>query len=367
MQSIERTATPIGHTRPESELTLGLTPSDGLDFLQSRVEADDEGKWDTVANRNDLRLYDGLVSIPAGEGSVYHLTPNSWAMTQFCQRLAMPTAYFKRCPMNLQSAQFNHWIREGMPEDKEGDTNPGEPVRWLLRAKEGDLRGVLSERYAKLDNHTVLDCLRAVVSDRFEVRWSAITEESFHLRLVDPTIGREVVRDDRLIVGIHIANSEVGRRAFTIDALVHRLVCANGMIRLVKGKSLLYRRHINLVPERFQDAVRTSIGEAVATSAAFIDQLHLSTHVQIGDPEAAIVELAAEAGLSQATQERMKLALSKERPEHQEKLYGLVNAATDAAQALSPDERYDLEVVAGRMVERAFATDLSARTLRLAA
>ena len=46
------------------------------------------------------------------------------------------------------------------------------------------------------------------------------------------------------MAGLHIANSEVGKRSVTVDALVYRLVCTNGLIRLVKGKSLLHRRHV---------------------------------------------------------------------------------------------------------------------------
>ncbi len=47
----------------------------------------------------------------------------------------------------------------------------------------------------------------------------------------------------------------------------------------------------------------------------------------------------------------MKLSLLGEPSGQQESLYGLVNAVTSAAQRLSLDERYDLEVLAGHLLE----------------
>lgn len=351
-------------------LTLDLGLTDGLALTRERIAADDEGKWDTTAYRMGLRFWDGLLSVPKGDGGTHRLKPTSWATSQFCQKLCIPAAYFKRCPQFLQTEQFNHWIREeATEEDDSPDRLPGEPIKWLLRAKGDTVRGVLSEKYSKMDNAKLVQCITPALNDRYEVRWMALTDESFHLRVVDPTIGREVARDDRLIVGLHIANSEVGRRSLTIDALVYRLVCTNGLVMLCNSKHLLSRRHLGISEPRFIEAAANAIGEATAASAAYIEQLRLSTHISVGDVDKAIERLASEANLSQAIQERMKLSLRKERPEYQETVYGLVNAATEVAQDLPPDDRYDLEVLAGRYIEAAFNTrrDREPNALRLAA
>jgi len=62
-----------------------------------------------------------------------------------------------------------------------------------------------------LDNADLLGTLVPLLEDRFEVRGIALTSESLHLRLVDPRYAREVLLDDRLLAGVHVANSEVGR------------------------------------------------------------------------------------------------------------------------------------------------------------
>jgi hypothetical protein len=370
MLSNAMTSEGLAPVLPNQSLALDLGLSDGLALTRERIAADDEGKWDTTAFRMDMRLWEGLLSVPKGDGGTHRLRPSPWAVNQFCQRLSIPAAYFKRCPQFLQTEQFNHWIREEETErEEEPGQLPGEPVRWLLRAKGNTVRGVLSERYSRLDNATVLNCIAPALNDRFEVRWLALTDESFHLRVVDPSIGREVARDDRLIVGLHIANSEVGRRSLTIDALVYRLVCTNGLVMLCNSKHLLSRRHLGITEPRFVEAAANAIGEATAASAAYIEQLRLSTHIPVGDVEKTIERLASEANLSQAIQERMKLSLRKERPEYQETVYGLVNAAAEAAKSLPPDDRYDLEVLAGRYIESAFNTrrDREPSALRLAA
>ena len=62
-----------------------------------------------------------------------------------------------------------------------------------------------------MDNADLLGTLVPLLEDRFEVRGIALTSESLHLRLVDPRYAREVLLDDRLLAGVHVANSEVGR------------------------------------------------------------------------------------------------------------------------------------------------------------
>ena len=62
-----------------------------------------------------------------------------------------------------------------------------------------------------MDNADLLGTLVPLLEDRFEVRGIALTSESLHLRLVDPRYAREVLPDDRLLAGVHVANSEVGR------------------------------------------------------------------------------------------------------------------------------------------------------------
>lgn len=109
------------------------------------------------------------------------------------------------------------------------------------------------------------------------------------------------------MVGLHVANSEVGSRAVTVDALVYRLVCTNGLIRLVKGKSLLYRRHVSWSASRFQEALQRAVMRALAAATAFLDQLQEATRTPVPDVAAVLALLADQNGLSRAFWKRWRV------------------------------------------------------------
>jgi len=238
------------------QFSLPLPRRPDLDTAFDRVRLDDSGKWDVRPARKEFSLRGGQVCLPPAYEddcpAALSLTP--WATGQLCARLSIPTPYFKRCPPCLRDSQVNYWLRYAPAPTGEEDEDAGpfaEPDEphlaagwddtWLLRGRKDRLRGILSSRYAALDNAQLLDALRPLLLDRqerLEVKDFALSEESLHLRLVDPQLAREVLKDDRLMVGFHVSNSEVGRHSVRVDALVWRLVCSNGLIRLVNGKSL---------------------------------------------------------------------------------------------------------------------------------
>jgi len=351
-----------------------LRSNTSFEQVREQVTADDAGKWDTLVAREHLVLKDGALTVPLDDCGehIESLTPTAWATGQFCQRLGIPVSYFRRCPTVLQDMQANFWLKNPPVEEngRKGRITRNESAgqkseQWLLRARYGSLRAVLSERYTRLDNEALLGSVQQVLntasSQGFDIKWFDLGDESLHLRLVDPTVGKEALPDDRLMAGVHIANSEVGKRAVTVDAMVFRLVCTNGLIRLVKGKSLLHQRHIHVAQEQFADALETAVAEALKTSAGFMEQLAFATREPVKDVEETLSRIAKHWSLSQSTQEQMKRSLLAERPDQQETLYGMVNALTNAAQLLPADDRYDLEVLAGHLVEHGISESLTMR------
>ena len=319
--------------------------------VMDEVRADDDGKRDLLLDRDALMLRHGRLTFPHADehGCPDGLAPTSWASNQVCQRLNIPASYFKRCPAELQDEQFNYWIDH---VGSNGHTHAPKAERWLLRTKDDALRGVLTERYACLDNRDVLNTLLPLIEPHYQVGWYALTEESFHLRLLDPRLAREVLPHDRLVAGVHLANSEVGKRAVTVDALVYRLVCSNGLVRLVRGSSLLHQRHVSWSKPRFEVALRQAVHEALVHGVGFIERMSWATGMAVPDMDATLTALGARWGLSQTTSEHVRQSLLDMPPEQHETLYGLVNAVTHAAQELPADARYDLEAHAGDLIER---------------
>jgi len=324
-----------------------MTSTMTLREVSERLCAEEETHWDTFTPRHRLRLQQGrlfyaqmsLANFPQG----LEMTP--WATTQLCQRVKVPTDYYRRCPAFLQDAQVNHWLWKLGDENDDGED-------WLLRMKGDKLRGILSRKYTRLDNTEVAKTVESLCKERFQVEWLAVTDESLHLRLIDPTLSRNVLPGDRVCAGIHIGNSEVGKRAVTVDALVWRLVCQNGLIRLVKGKSLLYQRHIHLSKPMLSQALGNAISEALVQSTGFMERMSQATAETIPKMEEVIMALSSSWGLSSVTSDKVKHTLSTEPFGQQETLYGLVNAFTQTAQTLNPDDRYSLEVLSGTLLEK---------------
>jgi hypothetical protein len=317
--------------------------------VRDQVAADDCGKWDTIVPRRQITLHRGRLTFPQATSDGYDqgLTLTPWATAQLCQWLGLPAAYVKRCPPDLQDANVNYWLRTG---EIGGRNDPDPDPEWLLRAKGATVRAVLSPKYSRLDNAQLLSALLPVLTGtRYEIGLVQLTPESFHLRLVDPTLFRDVVPGDRLMVGIHLANSEVGLRAVTVDALVFRLACANGLIRRVSGQSLLRQRHLHVSEPRFTGMLEAGVRQAVMVAAGFLEQVALAVRTPVPDVEAAIGTLAERWDLPRQTEEHIRFALLGEaRPET---LYGLVNAITLAAQRLPVEERFELETQAGMLID----------------
>ena len=330
---------------------------------ETLVEAN-RNTWDALLEPSEITLVQGRIVSPRLYRYEYPtgLTLTPRATGQMCQFLGMPTAYFRRCPPELQDTQFNHWIEERMQEgaqDEIARTNGSgknsskapKADRWLLRAKGDTLRGVLTERYVRLDHLELFSALSPALSADYEVDWFAVTDESFHLRLHDTRLFRDALPGDRLMAGVHIGNSEVGKRAVTVDALVYRLVCTNGLIRKVGGASMLHQRHIALSRPEFLLSVQQAVRDALAQSAAYLDRLAASVAYPIPNVERTLHKIALGLGLTQATEEAVKAAMLQERASQHETLYGLINGLTSVARGMAPDERYTLETQAGQLLE----------------
>ncbi len=206
---------PLGHPS-QRQLPLGLVPTGDLALVRERIRKDALDKWDALTPRDQIRLHNGRVWFPEAAQSDFaaSLRPTPWATSQFCQRLGIPAAYFKKCPPRLQDLQFNYWIRlaQGHPDaeenypsgpDRTDDEAPPENINsedapsdepdgappsdtWLLRMKGDTLRGVLSSRYARLDHDLLLDCLAPLIPQGFAVDWFSLDEGGLHLRLCRP-------------------------------------------------------------------------------------------------------------------------------------------------------------------------------------
>jgi Domain of unknown function (DUF932) len=344
--------------------SMDFTATRTLEEVRDKVHLDDSGKWDTIVKARSVVLSNGRVIFPEATADGYDmglsLTP--WATGQACTKLGIPAAYFRKCPQELQDSNWNHWASRIGDVGYLTKSDQEAEEFWTVRAKGSTVRGVLSQKYTKLDNSKVMEAVMPLVTgSEFKVGLSEITSESFHLRLIRPDLSRDAFPKDKLMVAVHIANSEVGYRAVSVDAGVFRLVCANGLMRRVDGKSHLKQRHIHVDDGKFPDLLRGALQEAVTSAAGFMEQMVQSTRMKIPCPENALELIAEEWTLPKQTLEYARFALHGE--SGADTLYGLVNAFTNASQKLSVDERLDLETRAGTLVDLGTPNRLRERIL----
>jgi Domain of unknown function (DUF932) len=297
-----------------------------IEEIRDKVHSDDLGKWDTIVKARSVVLNNGRVIFPQATADGYDmgLSLTAWATGQACTKLGIPAAYFRKCPQELQDSNWNHWASRVGEAGYLTKSDQEAEEFWTLRAKGSTVRGVLSQKYTKLDNTQVMEALVPLVTgSEFRVGLSELTGESFHLRLIRPDLSRDALPKDKLMVAVHIANSEVGFRAVSVDAGVFRLVCANGLMRRVDGKSMLKQRHIHVSEDKFPELLRGAMQEAVTSAAGFLEQMVQSVRIRVPSPENAIELIAEEWNLPKQTQDYAKFALHGE--SGADTLYGLVS------------------------------------------
>jgi len=122
---------------------------------------------------------------------------------------------------------------------------------------------------------------------------------------------------------------------------------------VVKGKSLLRRRHIHIAAPRFKAALEEALSQALNATDSLLANLQRAAQAEVRDPERAIEIFARLWQQSEHTAEIAKAALQGEPSSSQHTVYGLINAFTHAAQLLPDEKRYDLEVQAGQLAQQA--------------
>jgi len=191
-----------------------------LTELAREVERQADSKVDLLARTDAL-------SVNIGAGTPHlNVGESSFGVTevahgQLAEYTGVPKPYYDRLRASapaLYQENVNHWL---------GEKND----RRLVRTLDGDARALLSPSYRALDNYDLLEAvLPASLDAGLELRSSQVTDRRLYLQLVSPRITGEVKKGDVVQAGLVVSNSEVGAGALSIEWLIYRLVCLNGLI-----------------------------------------------------------------------------------------------------------------------------------------
>lgn len=108
----------------------------------------------------------------------------------------------------------------------------------LIRTLYGEARGVLSDRYRPIDHYEIMARLLPVLHD-LPVGWEQssleITDSRMYMQIVDASTpkvipGTHKFVDDVFHRGAIIMNSEVGLGSFSVQPILYRVRCLNGLV-----------------------------------------------------------------------------------------------------------------------------------------
>lgn len=264
-----------------------------------------------------------------------------FAFSQLCGRLGVPTGYVKKCfvsgKKDLALENFRAWASET-------DSN------FLVRANNGVVRAVLSDKYAPFDSYQVLRNLKFSADLK---RWVPtqihLSEDRLAVRLVDFT-PLPVNDGSPLYLGVSITSSDVGRAGLSVKVMLYRFACQNGLLVSALGGTLYQQRHIGEAMSQSKLATFSSIFDKVDTVGeaiiANIDECR-NRRLKEFELEFLLEKVRRELKLSDKSVEKMnELVYGTYSPTK----WGVINSITELAQQFTLETRLDMENFAGELL-----------------
>lgn len=217
-------------------------------------------------------------------------------------------------------------------------------------------RALLSDRYRRIDNLEVASAVLPLFAgkEEMEVVSCEVTENKLHIKIVNHRLEMAVVPGDYVQAGVVISNSEVGLGAVSVQPLVYRLVCSNGLCINDFGER---RAHVGRSAKALEDSYAIYTDETLeaedkafmlklrdttlaaieeARFAQIVGRLQETTQAKITGRVQDVIELTGKAfDLNQGEQDNILNYLIQG---GDLSLYGLTNAITRASQDV---ESYD--------------------------
>jgi len=282
------------------------------------------------------------------------------ARRQLAEKLKIPFTYFERMRTEqpvLLDRNVNTWLQT-------------DHDRRMIRTLDGQVRAVLSDRYRRLDNYdlaeNVLPILQRLTDARFES--VELTETKMYLKVVTPRVEYEIAPGDVVQAGIAITNSEVGHGTLSVQPLVYRLVCRNG---LIASDRALRKTHVGRILQQEEDVITVfrddtlaaddkafflkvrDVVEAAVSEATFrqvAQKMQKTLDIKLtGDPVKAVEVLANRYTLNESERAGVLRHLIVE---GDLSAYGIVNAVTHCSDDVDDyDRATEFEALGGKLIE----------------
>jgi len=226
---------------------------------------------------------------------------------------------------------------------------------FFIRGLSDSVRAFLSERYRVIDHLDVLYCaLNELQAHEAEIEDCYLSEKEMDIKIRSEKL-KDFIRDrnDLVIGGLLITNSETGHKALRVEPRIFRVVCNNGMVveDFVTRKTFATRKiHLgdDLADEEIYLFIRRSINAIFQRFGEIVNVLRESTEIKVKSPQTVINNVVEHYRLTEKQKENILIAFGAE-PEPDK--YGIANAITRAAQFEDDwEKKIELEKIGGRVI-----------------
>lgn len=324
-----------------------------LPEVLTELQQQNEAKRDYIAPAQAVRMADDggsiiLDHIGAEDREVFGMT--DLFHRQVGNALNIPAKYYdmmRASKPELLAENVNTWL---------ADREQSYMIRSMDYGSGRVARAFLSERYRRIDNLEVAMAILPLFAGRadMEIVSCEVNTNKLYLKIVNHRLEMAVVPGDYVQAGVLISNSEVGLGAVSVQPLVYRLVCSNGLVCKDFGER---KAHVGRAAKAMEDSFNLYTDETLeaedhafmlklrdttlaaieeARFAQIVGRLQDSTYAKITGRVQDVIELTGKAyDISQPEQDSILNYLIQG---GDLSLYGLTNAITRASQDV---ESYD--------------------------
>lgn len=145
----------------------------------------------------------------------------NWGHGQLADTCGIPRTYYNRL-LGMNTTLLGENVDYLLGED---------PKNRLIRVLDGNIRGLLSDRYRPLDYYDLAEYVLTKIQDMGAIVESCeLTETRIYFKATFPMLEGEVEVGEVVQLGICISNSEVGAGSVRIEPIIYKLACKNGLI-----------------------------------------------------------------------------------------------------------------------------------------
>lgn len=287
-----------------------------------------------------------LMYIPEDGTGIRNSGMSQYAISQLCGKLGVPTQYIQKCfsygRLDLALDNINDWM---------GDYHKN----LFIREYDGNVRGILSDRFSVCDTPEILSVVDDVLDlNRFRINGSFMNEERLHLRFIEKTM--LPIDGEDLFAGMTIDSSDVGRSKLMVNFFIFKQVCTNGLCITQGDGQLFSQKHVGITSEDFHSGLLESMKNYDSVVEEVIKSIlkskntitHVSSKLNKESLESIISSIKNKTRLSDDGVNKVIELMTN--GTYDSTHWGMINAITQVAQDYTLERRIELEKIAGNML-----------------